>query len=121
MVEDFDEKKLKTSFSELDFCKLDQFNRLALKSDFQNNPKIILKDVVEHISATLGQVPVNDQVLSKIIESERISKISDTTTNPDLQFLWKRPPNLSDSNKVKNVIFKKQSMNFTSFLEVLKL
>ena len=106
MVEDFDEKKLKTSFSELDFCKLDQFNRLVLKSDFQNNPKIILKDVLEHISATLGQVPVNDKVLSKIIESERISKISDTTTNPDLQFLWKRPPNLSDSYKVKNVIFK---------------
>jgi len=101
MVEDFDEKKLKTNFSELNFDKLDQFNKIVLKSHLKKNSKIILKEMLEHLSATYRQVHVSDQVLLKLIDLERINKVSDLTTNPELQFLWKRP-NLDDSNEKAN-------------------
>ena len=104
MVEDFDEKKLKTNFSELNFDKLDQFNKIVLKSHVKKNSKIILKEMLEHLSATYRQVHVSDQVLLKLIDLERINKVSDLTTNPELQFLWRRP-NLDDSNDVYFLIF----------------
>jgi len=98
MVEAFEINKLKTSFSELNFEKLEQFNKLLFKSYLENSPTVLLKEMSEHLTEKFGHVPVSDKVLLKIVELERINKVSDLTTNPDLQFIWQRP-NLMDSNE----------------------
>ena len=90
MVEAFEINKLKTSFSELNFEKLEQFNKSLFKSYLENSPNVLLKEMSEHLTEKFGHVPVSDTVLLKIVELERINKVSDLTTNPDLQFIWQR-------------------------------
>ena len=90
MVEAFQINKLKTSFSELNFEKLEQFNKLLFKNYLENSPNVLLKEMSEHLTEKFGHVPVSDKVLLKIVELERINKVSDLTTNPDLQFIWQR-------------------------------
>ena len=90
MVEAFEINKLKTSFSELNFEKLEQFNKLLFKNYLENSPTVLLKEMSEHLTEKFGHVPVCDKVLLKIVELERINKVSDLTTNPDLQFIWQR-------------------------------
>ena len=90
MVEAFEINKLKTSFSELNFEKLEQFNKLLFKNYLENSPTVLLKEMSEHLTEKFGHVPVSDKVLLKIVELERINKVSDLTTNPDLQFIWQR-------------------------------
>ena len=90
MVEAFEINKLKTSFSELNFEKLEQFNKSLFKNYLENTPNVLLKEMSEHLTEKLGHVPVSDKVLLKIVELERINKVSDLTTNPDLQFIWQR-------------------------------
>ena len=90
LVEVFEINKLKTSFSELNFENLEQFNKLLFKNYLENNPTVLLKEMSEHLTEKFGHVPVSDKVLLKIVELERINKVSDLTTNPDLQFIWQR-------------------------------
>ena len=54
---------------------------------------------LEHLTETLGQLSpdISDEVLFKLVDLERICKISDLTTNPDLQFLWQRPNLIFDN------------------------
>ena len=99
MIEDFDVEKIRTNFSGLNFDYLDTINKSVMKELMEKNPKMVTKEMVDHLAETFGQVlpDVSDEVLFKLVDMERISKVSDLTANPDLQFLWQRPNLIFDN------------------------
>jgi len=91
LVQAFDITELKTSFSQLNFVKLDALNKLALQSRLKIQPQLMIKDAKDHLVKTLGQVPLTDEMLLFVLNLDRINRITDLTINPDVQFIWHSP------------------------------
>ena len=103
LIKSFDISKIKQSFSGLNFDKMGLFNKQVIMKKIESNTESLIEESHKHLKSVLGNVPVSDETLLKCFQLDRIERISDLTTNPDLKFLWHRPENAETLAKAANL------------------
>jgi glutamyl-tRNA synthetase len=99
---------LRTNSSQMNFDRLDQFNRVGLREKMRTGASSqaqILRDARVLLENHYGDdiLNVSDEAIIGCIRwgaaDERITKLSDLVTHPDVAFLWARPKQLDGYDK----------------------
>ena len=89
LIEEFDIGLVKTSFSQLDFDKLNLLNRKVLE---RRSLEKLLEEAKIHLNQVFGEeISIPEGSLIQLLKSSRLDKISDLTQSPEFDFVWRRP------------------------------